>query len=88
MCLGSASVAGPQSMLHELLLSCLLLICLLNSGFKHNRPVAIARFTSYMFKKRNTENNDFGCKKLFSNKEQESMLPVSLSEERQNGGFA
>ena len=54
----------------------------------HNRPVAIVHFTSYMFKKRNTENNDFGCKELFYNKEQESMLPVSLSEERQNGGFA
>ena len=55
----------------------------------HNRPVAIARFTSYMFKKRKTEkNNNFGCKKLFYNKEQESMLPVSLFEEKQNGGFA
>ena len=55
----------------------------------HDNPVAVAIvLLAICLKHWNTENNDFGCKKLFYNKEQESMLPVSLSEERQNGGFA
>ena len=55
----------------------------------HNNPVAIVHFTSYMHQKGNTENNDKNwLQKIILNKKQESMLPVSLSEKRQNGGFA